>query len=958
MMTSERLDVAEDARTPLPDQNATALSDRDIAMQFESLGGSGHGCEFGLFQRHYGAEPLGLLRWADLAPELLIKALESRFEGVGDLENTIIFSPENSGEWWTKDKRYWMAMRSFVKTADVTLPQMTKMACRRLQFLRRKLIEDLAAGEKIFAYKNMFRNLTQAELNRLYQAVRSYGDSTLFYVRYADEQHPAGSVEVSAPGLIIGYIEHFAFSPEDKPVGPSHEGFLALCRAAYGLWKGHAPAAPARAVVEPPKRAVPPKQGRRIVLLGNCQVQAMAHLYNRFVSGRTGDVLTHVASYQDLSVEGREALSQADLIVEQLFDLKQQADTDDVPSTAPRVFIPMVTAAFLWPFAGQPHPQNRDYPFLTGGPYGGEAADSYLNRQLIAGVAPEEAVEAYAQLDVNKRVNLDRLFELVMDRQRARDEAAGFNIADVIERHFRTEQIFLSPYHPNTRVAVALATQLFEKLEVDRADIERMQHCVRITPFPKGELPFHPGVCRHFGMDFVTPDRRYRFMNEGLFTFRDYALRYMRYEWNEQLEEGLSLVHKGKLPEARALLTAGLARSPRSAAGHNALSHVLAQAGAQDDAITAARRAVSVEPEVASYHATLGNLLRGRGLLEEAEAELRAATDAEPTEPHNHVLLAHLLRQRGRPADGAKHLREACALDPYSPRLLVDLADFCEASGDHTAADEALAGALKLQPDDAALYLRLAHIRGRSNRLDEAITAAKEAIRLEPKNVRYRTTLSDLLLRQGHHEAALIEALRAVLHNVNGGHAHAHLGHVLRATGDLAGAEEALQTACEQEPANAHFRHELSVVFWRQGKHDSAIHMARQATEREAGNPNRFAHLASFLFEIKDADAAIAAQRRAVDLAPDQARFRVVLSDFHARQGRLDDALEEARRAVDDNPSNAHALGHLAHVLRLRGELSQSEQTYQAALEFEPNNRHLQQQLADVLQRKAQHRAA
>ena len=112
----------------------------------------------------------------------------------------------------------------------------------------------------------------------------------------------------------------------------------------------------------------------------------MTNLYKKFVAGRTGEILTHVPSYEDLTPDDRATIEQADLIVEQLFDLKPQADIAGIGAGKPRLFIPMVTAGFLWPFAGQAHPKNVDYPFLSGGPYGGEASDSYLNRLIFSGM--------------------------------------------------------------------------------------------------------------------------------------------------------------------------------------------------------------------------------------------------------------------------------------------------------------------------------------------------------------------------------------------------------------------------------------------------------------------------------------------------------------------------------------------------------------------------------------------
>jgi tetratricopeptide (TPR) repeat protein len=943
---------------------------RDLAMRFESLGGSGHGPEFAIFQQHLGADPDGLLAWADLGADLLAAALETRFDGVGLTENTIVFAPDHSGDWWTKDKRHWMAMRSFVRADSLDIDQATPVVCDRLQSLSRKLIEDLQAGEKIFVFKDLHRNLTEAETSRLHAAVRSYGDATLFYVRYADDNHSAGTVVAVAPGLLIGYIDHFAFSPDNKPIGPADGAWLTLCDRAFRLHTQQpanandglpvveqqrgSPVVERQTVPSIPARRVKVQRDRQIVLIGNCQMQAMAGLYRRFVAGRTGDTVEHVPSYQDLTDGHRNAIQRADVVVEQLFDLKPQADTEALSTTTPRIFIPMVTAAFLWPFAGSPHPKNTHYPFLSGGPYGGEASDSYLNRLIMAGVDPEEAVETYANLEVNSRVNLNRLFEIVLDRQRSRDEAAGYQIADIMEQHFRTEQIFLSPYHPNVRIATALASQFFAQLGAEQDEIERMRDCTRITPFPKSELPFHPSVCRHFGLDFVTPDRRYRFMNEGLFTFREYVLRYMRYEWNDALEEGMHLTHVGKIDKAHERLVIAVQRSPLSAAAHNALSHALNHQGAIDEAIAAQRRAVELEPDAASYRGSLGNLLRHARRFDEALVELRAAVAADPTEPHYRVLLAHLLRQRGSDKEACDLIREAIGLDPYSAPLRNDLSSFLEAAGDVTGSVKALRDGVALAPTNEEMHLRLAQLLGRRKRVDEAIEAARTAVTLAPDSTRARLALSDLLLRRGDPADALNEAYIAAVTEPDSAHAYGHLGHVLDLTRDFAAAEVAFRRAARLDPRNAHFRHEISVVLNRQQRFPEAIAAAREAIDLEARNPHRRVHLAGFLAQAGDLAGAVEAQRGSVELEPETAVFRIALSDLLARLGRLDEALAEASIVTEGHPASVPALGQLAYIAELRGEFEQAEATLRRALEIEPRNDNLLRRAASLRARAGQ----
>ena len=214
----------------------------DLYSQFESLGGTGQGCEFGIVQRTAGGvEPLGLLRWTSVHPNFLAEALESRFEGVGSPDQTVISVYEagevGNPEYCSSDKRFNMGMHTFIYKRDMPEDRMLLQTCRRMQFLRRKLIQDLADGDKIFVYKIYERDLEPDELGRLHRAMRSYGENTLLYVRYADEYQPSGSVVEVADGLVVGYISGFNISREGQPRTPDLPAWNAICEATLAIHK-------------------------------------------------------------------------------------------------------------------------------------------------------------------------------------------------------------------------------------------------------------------------------------------------------------------------------------------------------------------------------------------------------------------------------------------------------------------------------------------------------------------------------------------------------------------------------------------------------------------------------------------------------------------------------------------------------------------------------------------------
>lgn len=224
-----------------PPDAAIAQSDdgTNLYANFQSLGGTGVACEFGLVQRARGAHPVSLMRWTYIQPEYLIDALNSRFAGVGTREQTVISlsaaeNPENP-EYIYRDDRFKMSMHTFVHQRNMARDEMFTQTCRRTAYLRRQLLEDLEDGEMIFVYQCNERNLATEQLASLRRAVRSYGDAALLYVCHADEDHPSGTVEQTDIGLFVGYISGFVMSRENVARPIDLPAWDMICRGALDL---------------------------------------------------------------------------------------------------------------------------------------------------------------------------------------------------------------------------------------------------------------------------------------------------------------------------------------------------------------------------------------------------------------------------------------------------------------------------------------------------------------------------------------------------------------------------------------------------------------------------------------------------------------------------------------------------------------------------------------------------
>lgn len=174
---------------------------RSLLMQFESLG---ENCELGLVQRHFHAEPLGLLRWTHTRLETLIRILDSNFSGLGEVGSVEIKRPDG-GEYYVRDTHYGIVFHTFISHFKGDESELLSKQAARLRWLKEKILADLSAGEKTFVYKFHDSNCALESVN-LFRALSRYGNCRLLCVSLADQTNAAGSVRTDGSGLFYGYL--------------------------------------------------------------------------------------------------------------------------------------------------------------------------------------------------------------------------------------------------------------------------------------------------------------------------------------------------------------------------------------------------------------------------------------------------------------------------------------------------------------------------------------------------------------------------------------------------------------------------------------------------------------------------------------------------------------------------------------------------------------------------------
>jgi hypothetical protein len=207
-----------------------ALEDRDLVVQFESIGDN---CELGLVQRMAGAEPLGLLRFSGTPLRNLLRAMRARFQGIADPHHVLVQAEH--GEYMVKLTRYDFNYHAHIKADAMPADVLHQQQCRTVRFLADKLITDLENPSKILVFRQN-EVLTAADFVDLRSALAAYGPGILLWVQEARPGHPPGTVDRVDDRLLVGYVHRLA-AREDVP-DLDYGSWIRVLRAAYAMIRG------------------------------------------------------------------------------------------------------------------------------------------------------------------------------------------------------------------------------------------------------------------------------------------------------------------------------------------------------------------------------------------------------------------------------------------------------------------------------------------------------------------------------------------------------------------------------------------------------------------------------------------------------------------------------------------------------------------------------------------------
>ncbi len=263
----------------------------------------------------------------------------------------------------------------------------------------------------------------------------------------------------------------------------------------------------------------------RIVIVGNCQAEALAQAFQRGLTHDRVRVKYHFMAMSPLYLdEARRDLQHCDVVLMQrIVECENYPLRADIPARTEIAPFPCLRLAALWPFDSYNGPQdhaalaaegeNRAFPYL----------DWRLAQLREAEPHPEARFRAYAELGASEMKLVKRLASWETRRLVAMDREFDTDMGAYIEANYRRRRLFHTTTHPGPALMRKLRDWTLRRLGRARP----LAFDRQLDLLNEWQIPVHPQVARTLGATWADEGTLYHGPS-GAMTWEDYMRAYIQ----------------------------------------------------------------------------------------------------------------------------------------------------------------------------------------------------------------------------------------------------------------------------------------------------------------------------------------------------------------------------------------------------------------------------------------------
>ncbi len=411
--------------------------------------------------------------------------------------------------------------------------------------------------------------------------------------------------------------------------------------------------------------------------------------------------------------------------------------------------------------------------------------------------------------------------------------------------------------------------------------------------------------------------------------------------------------------EAEARFREASLLEPRNPMPWVGLSSVQEQRGDFVGALELIREARQRAPEQPVLALAEGQLAARLGTVDPALAALADARRLNPGEPTAYALAAMLLRDRGDREEAVTILEQGIEAKVANVSLPEGLCFLLLSLDRHSRALEIADAALKTYPESATLQLaRGLSLAASPTTRAQAIGALTAALEGDlPDRGRVQLELGTILLEQGRTDDAVVQLRSAAAAMPDVSEVHYRLGTALRATGDEAGAEQALdrfqalRQGQDDSDAGVRKRTQLNEVerLASEGLYVSAMDQIDEVIQEHPDTAAAHGLRARLLLALGREEQALDSARRARELAGTIVDYVYLEGMLLMRSGRFPAAIAQLEHALTLEPGLGPALGLLAVIATAEDRPDDAVELFRRAIAAGDDGPEIHERLAGVL---------